>query len=378
MSSKHNDNNPEMIHLGNYEEFFILYMDGELSEEQMTAVDQFLVQHPDLQTEFEMLLSTKLPEENFSFDTSSLTADAMKMETASERLLLFIDNELPATEVSKLQAEMKSNKELAAQAELLQKTRLDASETIVFPDKASLYRKEENRRAIIAPWMRMAAAAAVILAIGGGYFLSQGGKERAGDAPSVAVQTGTKKTNSVDTNLPGAGQKTQQDQSVQPVEMNTPAENAMATTTTVPATVKKGSSATTAEPRKFAPLKDQDISEPDQQQIAQVSTPRVERTNAIEGVSPSTASVDPRSEILNNNPVTSSSSSRFTNVAAVQQGGPNATPAITGDVASNNNNNKGSVKGFLRKATRLIEKKTGIDPTNDGELLIAAVAINLK
>jgi len=377
MSSKYNDNNPEMIHLGNYEEFFILYMDGELSEEQMTAVDQFLVQHPDLQTEFEMLLSTKLPEENFSFDTSSLTADAMKMETAGERLLLFIDNELPANEASKLQAELKGNKDLATQFELLQKTRLDASETVVFPDKASLYRKEENRRAIIAPWMRIAAAAAVILAIGGGYFLSQGGKESAGDAPSVAVQSGVKKTNSVDTNLPSAGQKTQDGQSVQPVEMNTPAENAMATTTTVPATAKKGSSSTTAEPRKFAPGKDQNISEPDQQQIAQVSTPRVERTNAIEGVTASTSSVDPRSEILNNNPVTSSSSSRFTNVAAVQQGGQNATPAITGDVASNNNN-KGSVKGFLRKATRLIEKKTGIDPTNDGELLIAAVAINLK
>ena len=44
------------------------------------------------------------------------------------------------------------------------------------------------------------------------------------------------------------------------------------------------------------------------------------------------------------------------------------------DVASN----KGSVKGFLRKTTRLIEKRTGIDATNDGELLIGAVAINLK
>jgi hypothetical protein len=40
---------------------------------------------------------------------------------------------------------------------------------------------------------------------------------------------------------------------------------------------------------------------------------------------------------------------------------------------------KGSFKGFLRKATRMIEKRTGIDPTNEnGELLIGAVAINLK
>ena len=40
---------------------------------------------------------------------------------------------------------------------------------------------------------------------------------------------------------------------------------------------------------------------------------------------------------------------------------------------------KGSVKGFLRKATRLIEKRTGIDPLNeDGELLIGIVAVKLK
>jgi len=42
-------------------------------------------------------------------------------------------------------------------------------------------------------------------------------------------------------------------------------------------------------------------------------------------------------------------------------------------------NRKGSLKGFLRKATRVIERRTGIDPTNgNGDLLIGAVAINLK
>jgi hypothetical protein len=40
---------------------------------------------------------------------------------------------------------------------------------------------------------------------------------------------------------------------------------------------------------------------------------------------------------------------------------------------------KGSVKGFLRKATRLIEKRTGFDPTNEnGELLLGVVAVKLK
>jgi hypothetical protein len=44
----------------------------------------------------------------------------------------------------------------------------------------------------------------------------------------------------------------------------------------------------------------------------------------------------------------------------------------------NEKDKKGSVRGFLRKATRFIERRTGINPTNeDDELLIGAIAIKL-
>ncbi|MGZ3925292.1 MAG: hypothetical protein ACXVBJ_16085, partial [Flavisolibacter sp.] len=49
------------------------------------------------------------------------------------------------------------------------------------------------------------------------------------------------------------------------------------------------------------------------------------------------------------------------------------------DDAGESANRKGSLKGFLRKATRVIQRRTGIDPTNgNGDLLIGSVAINLK
>jgi hypothetical protein len=42
-------------------------------------------------------------------------------------------------------------------------------------------------------------------------------------------------------------------------------------------------------------------------------------------------------------------------------------------------NKSSRFKGFLRKATRFIERRTGINPVNeDNELLIGAVAIKLK
>ena len=45
MSSNQNDNT---IHLGNYEEFFILYMDNELDAAQKQQVEEFVELHPDL------------------------------------------------------------------------------------------------------------------------------------------------------------------------------------------------------------------------------------------------------------------------------------------------------------------------------------------
>ena len=65
MSSKPNHIN---IHLGNYEEFLILYMDNELSEDQRLAVENFLSQHPDLRGELELLMTTKLPVEELRMD----------------------------------------------------------------------------------------------------------------------------------------------------------------------------------------------------------------------------------------------------------------------------------------------------------------------
>ena len=72
--------------------------------------------------------------------------------------------------------------------------------------------------------------------------------------------------------------------------------------------------------------------------------------------------------VLNNLPVTSSDTETYNNTNATTEN----------NVIAGNNETKGSVKGFLRKATRLIEKRTGIDATSDGELLIGVVAVKLK
>jgi hypothetical protein len=84
-------------------------------------------------------------------------------------------------------------------------------------------------------------------------------------------------------------------------------------------------------------------------------------------------SFDPSKQIINNSRVTSALAQRNTSIKATESEVP------TNDVAENKEN-KGSFKSFLRKATRMIERKTGIDPTNgdDEELLVGALAVKLK
>ncbi|MEK7226941.1 MAG: hypothetical protein AAB221_14820, partial [Bacteroidota bacterium] len=44
----------------NYEEYFILYMDNELSSDDRRMVEVFVQQHPDLKEELDILLQYKL------------------------------------------------------------------------------------------------------------------------------------------------------------------------------------------------------------------------------------------------------------------------------------------------------------------------------
>jgi vesicle coat complex subunit len=99
---------------------------------------------------------------------------------------------------------------------------------------------------------------------------------------------------------------------------------------------------------------------PDADKLIAYTVPRNNSIDANLIPEVSTPSIDvSHKENLNNLVVTSTSPERTTGIGT--------------------QTNKGSVRGLLRKATRLIEKRTGIDPTNDdGELLIGAVALRLK
>jgi hypothetical protein len=55
------------VHIGNYQEFFILYADDELSDSVKAEVQQFIYDHPELQAEVEALEQAKLIPEKVVF-----------------------------------------------------------------------------------------------------------------------------------------------------------------------------------------------------------------------------------------------------------------------------------------------------------------------
>ncbi|MFY7898943.1 MAG: anti-sigma factor family protein, partial [Chitinophagaceae bacterium] len=160
-----------MITKNNYEEFFLLYIDNELSASEREAVEAFVMLHPDLQEELQMLQQTVLlPEPTFSFDKSSLfkSTEPVNEYNFEEKALLYIDNELPETDKQHLEAFVASNATFKPALALLQQTKLPL-EVIECPNKEALYQKEDNVRPIF--WIRFARIAVAAAVIGLGFII---------------------------------------------------------------------------------------------------------------------------------------------------------------------------------------------------------------
>ena len=362
MSSNSND-----INTGNYEEFFILYMDNELNLEQRKMVESFLESHPELRGELDLLLSTQLPAETVNFDKASLLSSSMKLSTSEEELLLYLDNELPASEKNRLELELASNKEYQHQHSILLQTKLDAAELIPYPNKEELYHRS-TRVIAFKFYLRIAAAVLLVAGMGSLYFLQNGNKPGV-DFPVAVIS----KTSGSPAVIKNAEKATTSPES-EPVIKN-PVEIAGTSTKANPVTEKTHDNSRHFEnnPIAYADPKTEKSIEPVNDQAGK---PLERSTAAIHVNNPSqdpAASFDPSKQIINNSPVTSALAQRNTSIKAT------ASEVPTNDVAENKEN-KGSFKSFLRKATRMIERKTGIDPTNgdDEELLVGALAVKLK
>lgn len=345
----------------NYEEFFILYLDNELTVEERRRVEDFAAANPDLKEELNLLLQSKLvPDTAIVFNSKEglLKQEApIGSHNYTEWLLLYADNELDPAHKATLEQWIAQNPAASQELELLQKARLQPDDTIVFADKHLLYRKEEGRVVPIR-WWRMVAAAALLLAISTAAFMFN--RKHPGSIASNGEQ-GTKSV--AQTNV----QTGKDSHSVAPS-----------------ITEKSIESSTTA----ISLQKDAVVTENNNDQQAATSSPLIvkqvstvpDNTLLPEEINPPVVvkrtSIN---ELLTNGTVTGTELAADPSLTIQKE--INALPGVTQEEVQpfdimNQSEKKNRLRGFFRKITRTFEKTTNIKAT-DGEdrLLVGGLAI---
>ncbi len=151
------------INSDNYENFFLLYVDNELSAAEKKTVEQFVAQHPDLKEEFKLLQQTVFNADTISFtDKTNLLKN--EWEAVQQNLLHYLDDELSETEKKETKELLKTDVAANTEWALLQQTKLQPDISIVFFNKKILYKKESGK-IIVFGWRKIAAAA-ILLGLG--------------------------------------------------------------------------------------------------------------------------------------------------------------------------------------------------------------------
>lgn len=150
----------------NYEYFFLMYVDDELNAAERQTVDAFVVAHPALHAELELLKETVLPAGEMKIEKKGLYKTETIEATPDNDLMLYLDGELDAADQQLFKNKLEADTKLQADLAAWQKAKLDADEMVLFPGKAVLYRHEKGRLVTMRIF-KWAVAAALI---GAGFY----------------------------------------------------------------------------------------------------------------------------------------------------------------------------------------------------------------
>ena len=370
----------------NYEEYFILYMDNELSSDDRRMVEAFVQQHPDLKEELDILLQYKLtPDTSVTYsgkeDLMKVNGDdPVTLTNYEEWLVLYMDNELTAGQKITVDKFLASNLSLKEEFALLQRTQLQP-EAIIFANKASLYRTEEKVKPIPVRWWRIAAAAILLLGIGittailvnkkpsGRDIVKGSSTEKKNDTQNQVAPT--KESNST-FNESIAAENDNNKQALTPDVKQATTNNVAARQNSI---VPKNKLPVIIIPQ---PIKDEQIvatTNKTNNLPKPLENPDILKNdasnNAIASANIPKEIVNPKNSLTNNTVTTQNS--QPSNIV-------NASYSNTDDGADldQSNGKKNKNRGFFRKIARTFEKRTDIDPTDDNKLLVAGLAIRLK
>ncbi len=362
----------------NYEEYFILYMDNELTQAERRMVEDFVLLHPDLKEELDLLQQFKLtPDTSIVFSgkeelLKGQEASMVNLSNYEEYLLLYTDNELNPAQRAAVEQFAAENLAVQKELNLLRFTRLQP-EVVEFPDKASLYRREEKVRALPVRWWR-AAAAVLILGLGltavwyannkpaTDAVVAGNGKDGIKvPAPVLPPEKETGVAVSDENETPVAGTDTTAEQGV--------AENGIKTNTNqvqrdqTPAIKNKLIDPAPVNNNALATQQPND--KPSNNLPQPAYNPNVLKPNDAIAYTPAPEKNNLPEKTLTNPVVTNAD--------------PGPSDITNASFKEENGGKKNKLRGFFRKVTRTFEKRTNIDPTDqENRLLVGGLAIKLK
>ncbi|HEY2722180.1 MAG TPA: hypothetical protein VGI82_10670 [Chitinophagaceae bacterium] len=355
------------INRHNYEEYFLLYIDNELTVDQKKQVDLFVSENQDLEEELVMLQQSKLiPDDSILFDNKD---QLIKGENDSfinsgnyeEWLVLYIDNELSEEQAIVVEKFAAAHPRVQQELGLFKMTRLQPDNT-VFADKEVLYKKE--RASIISMnWWKVAVAAILIIAASITFYSISTSKTNRQTNTPVATVKNNSKVDSKNVAIPSV--KSSVNPSVQ-IKYEKPAgvekEDQMAVKNshqTLRKQLKKE-----VMPDNVHQLANSTNGTAVNVQTPQLATNEIDRSN-VSHPQISNVVVDGARPPKN-----------FKDSIVTKPGSDAPQPMYVNNTDKNENKR---LRGFFRKATRLIERTTTINPANDdNKVLIGGMAINLR
>lgn len=154
------------INRNNYEEYFLLYTDNELSQAERKMVEIFVNENPDLKEEFCMLkLTINVPDEDLKLEDKSFlykSVNALNESNYEEFFVLYHDKELFQKERNDVENFVAQHAELKTEFQLIGKAKLTPDNEVVYPDKTGLYRKEKTGKVISISFWRYAVVAVLL------------------------------------------------------------------------------------------------------------------------------------------------------------------------------------------------------------------------
>lgn len=363
----------------NYEEYFILYMDNELGSDDRRMVEAFVLQHPDLKEELDLLLQYKLmPDTAISFpgkeELIKVNGETpITLTNYEEWLVLSIDNELNADQQKELEKFIAANPSVQEELTLLQRSKLQPEE-IIFAAKGSLYRREEKVRSMPVRWWRVAAAAVLLLGIaittavvvnkrssGKGDIVNADATKKKINTENPVI-TPVKKENLPDNKIVVADNVKQTfTPAVKQDNKNTLVKNNNLV-------IKDKSPANIPSPvKKEEPLVVDNNNKPSNNLPQPLNNSNINKNNPTNDAF---TKVIPSNE--KNNPEASLTTSPVTNVIPASYNDNNDA----GQLEEGGKNKKN--RGFFRKLARTFEKRTNMTATDDDRLLVGGLAFKLK